>query len=161
MAGEVTKNSIDLMANALSALAVRARVQEPFTPDLQGAVEPIAKALETVTGTFAKTASAQLEVSSEAVRASADEALGSIGAPDLLQAAVAVGQVPSGGNVFRSTTVERRSGAVGIPWLELLKEIINLVIKYIPGLGRLAGIISEILEFFDKIFGGQRHLQEG
>ncbi len=161
MAGELTKNSIDLMAKALSALAARARVQEPFTPDLQGAVEPITKALETVTGTFVRTANAQFEVSSEAVRASADEALGAIGAPDLLQAAAAVGQVPTGGNVFRSTTVERKSGAIGIPWLELIKEIINLVIEYIPGLGRLAGIISEILEFFDKLFGGERHLQAG
>jgi len=159
MAGELTKESIDLTAKALAALAARSRVQEPFSPDLQGAVEPLAKALESITTTFAQTATAQLEIASDAVRTSADEALGSIGAPHLLEAASAVGQIPSGGHAFQTTTVERGSGAIGIPWLEIIKEIISLVISFIPGLGKFAGVIEAILEILDKLFGGERHLQ--
>lgn len=159
MAGEVTKNSIVQTAEVLSAVAKRARVETPFTPDLQGAVEPFAKALEDITETFSRIAGAQLEAATEAMRASADEALGSIGAPNLLEGAIAVGQIPTGGHAFQSTTVQRASGAKGIPWLEIIKEIIGQIIELIPGLGKLGKIIKEILEIFDKLFGGERHEQ--
>lgn len=160
MAGEMTQNSIDLTAKAMSTMAVRSRVQEPFTPDLKGAIEPLATAVETLTETFKKTASAQLEIASEAARMASDEALAAVGAPDLLNAAIAVGQVPAGGHAFQTTTIERRSGARGIPWLEFIKEVIELIVGLIPGVGRLVGIISEVLKLLDKIFGGQDHTKD-
>ena len=134
-------------------------METPFSPDLQGAIEPFSNALDKLTETFSLIATAQLEAGTETTKTFADEALASIGAPQLLEGAIAVGQIPTGGHAFQSATVQLASGAVGIPWLEIIKEIIGLIIKLIPGLGRLGDIIKEVLEVFDKIFGGKRHLE--
>lgn len=157
--GDLAHECVQMYARMLSMVADRMLVERPFTPDLAGAVEPMSRALRTVAETFTGAGEAQLAVSSEVSRAAMDEALAGSGARDLLLTAMAVGEVPRQRNALATTDIKLASGQRRIPWLEIIKEIANIVLDLLPIFGPLKNIIREILKILDKIFGGMPHEQ--
>lgn len=157
--GDLAHECVQMYARMLSLVADRMLVERPFTPDLAGAIEPMSQALRTVAETFTGAAEAQLAVSSEVSRAAIDETLSGAAVRDLLRTALAVGEVPRQRNALATTDVRLATGQRRIPWLEIIKEIANVVLDLLPIGGPLKGIIREILKILDKIFGGMPHEQ--
>jgi hypothetical protein len=155
--GDLSQECIALFGQVLNTLADRILGETPFTPDLAGAIEPISRALRTVSETVASSASSHAKVSSDAARASLDEAFRTSGAREMLQAALAVAATPAAGNLLTTRSIQLASGARRIPWLEIIKEIANVLLDLLPIGGVLKKILQELLRILDKIFGGMPH----
>src|SRR5947199_329443 len=85
---------LDLYGKAVDALIARSKTVEPFSPDLTGAIEPTLRSLERTKDTMLRTVRDELSKAPAEGRAALDAQVQSVGAVDLLQAAIAVGQVP-------------------------------------------------------------------
>jgi hypothetical protein len=156
--GSLALECVDLLDKVLKSLASRAATEEPFSADLTGGVEPLLRALGTIGETYITTVRDQIAASGPAARSALDEKLRSAGATDLLNAAIAVSATPSAADALETSRITLDNGAVRIPWLEIVKEIINLILSLLPNLpGWLTKLINEILKLIDKIFGGMPH----
>jgi hypothetical protein len=149
---------IDLFDQALGALEARSRVEEPFSADLSEVVAPTLKALGGVRRSYVAALRGEAkEMSAEAVAAS-EERLRSASAQELLQAALAAGQVPSGTEAGPASVVRMDNGARRIPWLEIIKEILELLLDLLPFVPDfLKRVLRELLKILDKLFGGVPH----
>jgi len=75
----------------------------------------------------------------------------------MLEAALAVPNTPTAGNLLTTRGIQLASGAIRIPWLEIIKEIANLLLDLLPIGGVIKKILQELLKILDKIFGGMPH----
>ena len=155
--GGGAQECINLMGQVLQRVSERMLVEAPFTADLAGAIEPISRALRTVGETVTQTASAHLRISSDVSRAAMDEAFRAAGAHEMLEAAMAVAAIPEGGSALTARSIQLESGALRIPWLEIIKEILCALLNILPISGVLKKILQELLKILDKIFGGMPH----
>ena len=155
--GNLALQCADLLGQALEALVARAQTEEPFSPDLIGGVEPTLAALSKVRETYIGNVRSEIERSNPAARASMDDQIRSTGAIDLLNAAIAVSQIPSESESLLVRDITLANGARRIPWLEIAKEVINMILDLLPIPGLVKKIIKEILRILDKIFGGMPH----
>lgn len=155
--GGGAQECIDLIGQVLTRVSERMLVETPFTADLAGAIEPISRALRTVGETVTRSATAQLRISSDVSRAALDEAFRSAGAREMLEAAMAVAAVPEGGHALTARSIQLASGAMRIPWLEIIKEILCELLNILPISGLLKKILQLLLKILDKIFGGMPH----
>lgn len=156
--GNLGLECADLLGRALDSLIARARAEEPFSPDLAGGVEPTLQALNRVKETYLNTVREEVARSGREARAAIEDQVRSTGAIELLQAAIAVGQVPTEAESLTARGITLANGARRIPWLEIIKEVADLVFDILPGVPPLLKrIIREILKIIDKIFGGMPH----
>ena len=157
---DVMNESLDLLDQTFSRLVQRARIEEPFSPDLAEGVAPTLDALDTLRQTFVSAARGAVEGAGDDTLAAMSSRLESIGGVDLLRAASAFANPPADGapaeRIFMS------SGAQRVPWLEIVKEIVGVILDFIPGIGAvLGGVVKELLKIIDKIFGGMPHEDNG
>jgi hypothetical protein len=156
-AGAFTSECITLLDQSFDALIKRSESEEPFSADLTGSVEPVVRALRTAKATLVRSYQEQLgKMSAEALK-SVDDQLRSAGSDDLLRSAIALGSVTP--DLENARVITMANGARRIPWLEIIKEILNLLIDIIPLPlpGWLKKLIKELLKILDKIFGGMPH----
>ena len=155
--GELSQECINLFGQLLGKLSERIQVETPFTPDLTGAIEPISRALRVVSETVVSSATNNARIASDVARASLDESFRGAGAREMLQAALAVANTPTGGNALTTRTIALSNGARRIPWLEIIKEISDVLLDLLPIGGVIKKILKELLKILDKIFGGKPH----
>ena len=156
-AGAFTSECITLMDQGFDALIRRSELEEPFSADLTGSVEPLVEALRTAKATLNRSYQEQISKMGAEVLKSVDEQLRSAGANDLLRSAIAIGSVTP--DLENARTIVMANGAKRIPWLEIIKEILNLLIDIIPLPlpSWLKKLIKELLQILDKLFGGMPH----
>jgi hypothetical protein len=152
------ESCIDLFDQALAALEARCRVEEPFSADLSGVVAPTLQALGGVRRSYVSALRREAKEMSAEAAAASEERLRSSSAQELLQAAVAAGVVPTGTEAGPAAIVRMENGARRIPWLEIVKEILELLLELLPFVPDfLKRILRELLKILDKIFGGIPH----
>lgn len=156
-AGEFALETAELLSQALDALITRARTEEPFSPDLTGGLQPTLDALSKVRFTYLNSAKQEIGKLSPEARATIDDQIRAIGGVDLLHAAIAVSQLPSTSEALLTRSVMLSSGARRVPWLEIAKEIINLLLDFIPLPSILKSVIRELLKIIDKFLEGMPH----
>jgi hypothetical protein len=150
---------LDLYGKAVDALIARSKTQEPFTADLAATIEPTLRSLGSTKDTMLRAVRDELGKLPAEGRAALDGQIQSVGAIDLLHAAIAAGQIPAADVAASARTITMSSGALRIPWLEIVKEILNLLLDLIKPLipSWLFAIVKELLRIIDKIFGGMPH----
>jgi DNA-directed RNA polymerase subunit F len=156
-AGAYTLECIGLLDQSFDALIRRSELEAPFSADLTGSIAPVVRALRTAKATLVRSYQDQIgKMSAEALK-SIDEQLRSAGSDDLLRSAIALGDVTP--DLENARTIVMANGAKRIPWLEIIKEILNLLIDIIPIPlpSWLKKLIKELLKILDKIFGGMPH----
>lgn len=151
--GDLARNSIDSFGKALDVLADRVRVEPSFTPDLDPAREPILRALKTLGETFQQLARERLETLSEKGLKDTDDSLRSLGVPDMLEAAVALGGPPEG-KPPRPKPPEGNPEIL-IPGIDIIKEIIHFVKKLFGLSGPIIDGIDEVLKLINKLLKGK------
>lgn len=155
--GGFTSECIALLDKSFDALIKRSELEEPFSADLTGGIEPALKALRTAKTTLIRSYQEQLSKTSVEARRAIDEQLRSAGSSDLLKTAIALGDVTP--DLENARTIVMANGARRIPWLEIIKEIINLLLDIIPLPlpPWVKKLIRELLRILDKFFGGMPH----
>jgi len=149
---------LDLYGKAVEALIARSKTEEPFSADLAGSIDPTLRSLGRTTDTMLRTVRDELSKAPAEGRAAFDEQVQSVGAADLLQAGIAASQVPTADIAVSARTITMANGARRIPWLEIIKEILEVLLDLIPGIPAfLKKLLKELLNIVDKIFGGMRH----
>lgn len=149
-----------LLGQSFDGLADRCMVEEAFSGDLTGGIEPTVNALKKAKESYIKICQEQVKSFNKQALASMDELVKSSGAIDMLRAAIEVGKVPSL-EELPSRKIEFKNNVKRIPWLEIIKEIINAILtlleEFLTIPGWLKKIITELLKIIDKIFGGMPH----
>ncbi|MEM7048573.1 MAG: hypothetical protein AAF604_02890 [Acidobacteriota bacterium] len=151
------QDCVELLEQSLAGLERRSRVEDPFSADLAAAVGPTLDALGSVRQSYVTALRREIEEMTAEGRGALQEKLESTGSRDLLKAAVAATQVPTGADAGPAVSIRMENGARRIPWLELVKEIVGVLLEFLPVGDLLKGVISELLKIIDKIFGGLPH----
>ena len=149
---------MELYGQAIDALIARSKTEEPFSPDLAGTIDPTLRSLGRTKDTMLRTVRDELSKSPAEGRAAFDEQVQSVGGADLLRAAIAAAQIPAADVAVSAREITMANGARRIPWLEIIKEILNVLLDLIPGIPAfLKKLLKELLKILDKIFGGMPH----
>lgn len=149
---------LDLYGQAIDALISRSKTEEAFSPDLAGSIEPTLRSLGRTKETILKTVRDDLTKVPVEGRAHFDETVQAVGAADLLRAGISAAQLPASDVAVSARTITMASGARRVPWLEIIKEILGVLLELIPGIPAfLKRLLSELLKILDKIFGGMPH----
>ena len=149
---------LDLYGKAVDALIARSKTEEPFSADLAGTIEPTLRSLASTKETLLHSVREELAKAPKESRATFDEQVRAVGALDLLEAAIAAGQIPSADVSVSVKSISMPSGARRIPWLEIIKEILEVLLDLIPIIPKfLKKLLKELLDILDKIFEGMRH----
>jgi len=148
---------ITLLDKAFDGLMTRALREEPFSSDLTESIAPTINALKSSKETYINHLREHVKISGKEAKIALDDHIKASGAVDMLNAAISVGKSAIEG--VATKTIEFANGVRRIPWLEIIKEIINTIIDIlpIPIPEWLKKIIKELLKIIDKIFGGMPH----
>lgn len=155
--GSNMNECITLLDKAFDGLMTRALKEEPFSSDLTESIVPTINALKSSKETYINHLRDHVKVSGKEAKTALDEHIKASGAVEMLNAAISVGKNAVEG--VATKTIEFANGVRRIPWLEIIKEIINTIIDIIPIPipEWLKKIIKELLKIIDKIFGGMPH----
>jgi hypothetical protein len=155
--GNQISECVSLLDKAFDGLITRSLTEEPFSSDLTESVVPTINALKSAKQTYISHLREHVKVSGKEAKSMLDEHVKATGSIDMLNAAIAAGKGTTEGAATK--TIEFANGVKRIPWLELIKEIINLIIDIlpIPIPDWLKKVIQELLKIIDKIFGGMPH----
>jgi hypothetical protein len=149
---------MDLYGQAIDALIARSKTEEPFSADLAATIDPTLRSLGQTKDTLLRTVHDELSKTPAEGRAALDEQVQSVGGADLLRAGIAAAQVPTADVAVSARRITMYNGALRIPWLEIIKEILNVLLDLIPGIPAfLKKLLKELLKLLDKIFGGMPH----
>lgn len=149
---------LDLYGQAIDALIARSKTEEAFSPDLAGSIEPTLRSLARTKETILKTVREEMAKVPTEGRAHFDETVQAVGGADLLRAGISAAQVPASEVAVSARTITMASGAKRIPWLEIIKEVLSVLLDLIPGIPAfLKKLLAELLKIVDKIFGGMPH----
>lgn len=149
---------LNLYGEAVDTLVSRLKTVEPFSPDLAGAIEPTLRSLVQTKNTMLLTVHDELSKSSPESHTAFNDQVQAVGAPDLLRAAIAAGHIPKAEALIATRTITMTTGALRIPWLEIIKEILSILLDMIPGIPAfLIKLFKELLKILDKLFGGMPH----
>ncbi len=149
---------LDLYGKAIDSLIARAKTEEPFSPDLAGSIAPTLSSLARTKETMLNTVRDELAKAPAEGRTAFDSQVDAVGGADLLKAGIAAAQLPSAEMAVSVRDITMANGARRIPWLEIIKEILNVLLDLIPGIPEfLKKLLKELLKIIDKIFGGMPH----
>ena len=149
---------LDLYGKAIDALVKRSKTEEVFSPDLAGSVEPTLESLARTKSSMIRTVQEEIAKAPSEAQAAFDEQVDSVGANHLLTAAIAAAQTPPADVAVSVRDITIANGARRIPWLEIVKEILNVLLDLIPGIPDfLKKLLKELLKILDKLFGGMPH----
>lgn len=160
--GQYYCDTVDMFGRAGMALADRAECEAVYSEDLVEGFPPLLDAFRCQVHTFCSMALDQIDGQPEKVKRAADQQLADIGAFNMLVAAESTaragqrrGQTPPEERILGAT------GALRIPGLDIIKEIIGEVSEGIPipgflkGLENLGSTIEELLRIIDKFIEGK------
>jgi hypothetical protein len=149
---------MDLYGQAVDALIARCKTEEPFSADLAGTIDPTLRSLAQTKEAILRSVREELTKAPVESRAAFDEQVQAVGGSDLLRAGIAAAQLPSADVAASVRSITMANGAQRIPWLEIIKEILNILLDLIPGIPAfLKKLLKELLKILDKIFGGMPH----
>ncbi|MCC6462383.1 MAG: hypothetical protein IT260_18090 [Saprospiraceae bacterium] len=157
---QLINTTLDLLDKAFDGLIARTELEEPFSGDLTEGIAPTLKSLRMAKASYIKTASEHVLKSGKEAVGTMNDLIKSSGINDLLEAAIVVGKPPMA--EFQPTkTICFKNNVKRIPWLEIIKEIIDAALVILSGIfpipGWLLNLIHEILNIIDKFLGGMPH----